>query len=473
MILQQRLKQYFSSFRVSHAVLIYAIIRILSFVTYTHASVNALIGAGLIIGFAFLCIKKLPLAWIFLVSEFLLDGSGHFFEIGGYIFRTWILGMFALAWAWSIWKEKKIPLPQKRFRIPLILVLVAVVWSVIHGFLQGHSTILILQDAILYFFLLLLFPAIHVKSDIQTYFPILIKGYIAGSAIFSAMTLSIYASGIGTLPDTYYHWFRNVAAGKITDLGNNFFRIVLPEHLFLVPIILVLAAYTIRRENIPHLWWYQLSALFVLTLNFTRIYILAVVVGLLVLVIHHSFVRWLSTSIQIGATTLLMFSSLFLITSHGNSLGLDVLVGRASGVISPGVEVSGITRLALLPDIMHTITQHPFIGSGLGATVTYQDPVQNREVTRTQFDWGYLEMLAELGIIGLTIFLLFLIHILIATAKHAYQSPVHAAPYRGLFAGGIALCIINITTPSLFYGFGILFFVLLLFLLEKQAPHTS
>lgn len=102
------------------------------------------------------------------------------------------------------------------------------------------------------------------------------------------------------------------------------------------------------------------------------------------------------------------------------------------------------------------------------------NPTAQGRTTRTQFDWGYFEMLAELGIIGTLIFLVFFFTVLYYLARLAYSSThENSALSRGLLAGGISLLIINITTPGLFHGFGILYSVLAIVIIKLTSYDVS
>lgn len=468
-------------------VAMFIFLRIASFFTYYYPLINQIFAAILILAFAYICKKNLSLGWTVLVGELILDGSGHFFELQGLILRTWFLAIFAGFWLLHHLKEKRFSLKVPKYlQKPLIMVVIVIAWAILQGFLNDHGTILILQDAMLYFFLFLLFPALEYHKQIQPYIKPILIAFIINSALFSLITFVIYASGLGTLPDWYYHWYRNIAAGKITDLGNNFFRIVLPEHLFIVPIILVLASQLIHEYKNKLLWFLMLASTFVLTLNFSRIYFLALAVGLLALAIKQPLKWWFTVSSAVVLSIFFTFTSLFFIASHGNSFGLELIGLRAGGAAAPQSEASGAIRMAILPDAIQKIQQHPWIGNGLGTTITYTDPVSEKSVTRTQFDWGYLEMLAELGIIGSLIFIFFVVVVLYRIFQLAYikkymlnkKSPL----LRGLLAGAVSLFVINLTTPALFQGFGVLYFVGLAVvtysihassLQSATPPHTS
>jgi len=419
---------------------------------------SEIIGALAVGLFIYACFKNRSAAWTILVLELLLDGAGHFFEFRSLLLRTWLLGIFACFWLWKIARTKKLPpLPPKNILISFGVFGAFLLWALIGGFLHDHNTTYVIQDAILYLFALLLFPALDFEIAPNPIYETALRVFIWGSAIFSGLTLALYSSGVFFLTDPYYHWFRNVAAGKITDLGAHFFRIVLPEQLFFVPIILVLLSLLIKKSEKK--WWLLLApALFVLTLNFTRIYILALAVSALTLLYRESWKQMLKISaLSLGAFLLIFFGT-HIAASRGQSLGLELLGVRVTGVRAPTTDPSGAIRLALLPDIKKTITQHPLLGSGLGTTATYVDPITGQPQTRTQFDWGYFEMIAELGILGTLAYLAFLGTILYNFAR---ATKLDTPLSRGLFAGALSLFIINITTPALFQGFGILYFIYL------------
>ena len=95
--------------------LAYTFIRVLSFATYTYPVANEII-AGVLVGvFVYICFKHPKLGWLILVSELVLDGVGHFFELQNLLLRTWFLGTFGLIWLVTKIRQKdfKIELPLK------------------------------------------------------------------------------------------------------------------------------------------------------------------------------------------------------------------------------------------------------------------------------------------------------------------------------------------------------------------------
>lgn len=434
-------------------------IRLLSLTTYQQPFLNGILAALLIGGFACICIKNPKYGWFILLGELLLDGAGHFFELRSLLLRTWFLGIFGLMWLIKKIRNPNFKLPDRPIFRPMIALGLVILGATINGYFSHHSTTIIVQDALLFAFLGLVFPAIEWKEDLAKPLTTITKVWILGSTLFSITTFAWYASGFGILRDTYYHWFRNIAAGKITDLGQNFFRVVLPEHELIIPVILGLAAFLIWREQTntkrQYLWGLMLLSLSILTLNFSRIYFVALALGFLLLFSKKLFKEWFAISAICVTSLIIVFFGFHLVASRGQSIGLELLGLRAAGT-NLHADTSGAIRLAILPDALRQIQAKPWFGSGLGAVVTYPDPTTHELVTRSQFDWGYLEMLAELGIIGTLIFLFFYSTVLYQLTK--IKTPLG----RGLLAGGISLLVVNITMPVLFHGFGVLYIVLLM-----------
>ena len=469
---KQSIVTFFQTYRIQSLIALFVLARVMSLLTYHHQGINQSIALTLILLFGWICTKDIRMGWAILIAELLLGGSGHFFEFQGLILRTWFLGIFGIIWLWQKiskrdWSYSFSPI----FSLAFVGFLGTLGWSIANGLLHNHAPLLIVQDTILYGFFFLLFPAIDFHKQTKQYLIPILMAFLIGSLLFSLISFTIYASELGTLPDTYYHWFRNIAGGKITDLGNHFFRIVLPEHLLLVPLILITVSSFIRNPKQKKWWWVALLAAFtILTLNFSRIYFLALGFGLFLLMTKTYWRRWLALSVSIPVTILLLFMSLHLLASNGQSSGLGLLGFKFGSISTPISDPSGAIRMAILPEALRTIQKHPILGSGLGTTVTFFNPQTQVEETRTQFDWGYLEMLAELGGIGVLSYLLFLLAILLLILHDRFRDKNDFATIQqneratidGLLAGAGSLFVINITTPAIFHGFGILIFVFII-----------
>lgn len=415
--------------------------------------------SGVLIALFLFLYKKNPLLGFFVVlTEITLGGAGHYLEFFGVSLRTCLailyLGLF------FIFERKKIHIAAipKPLLVSGLVFCGSILLSMVLGYKNGHPLGFIIQDAIPFLFLGLVFPArVYMKELVaSSYIQSLVTVFIASNAFFSAITLSLFSFGVVHLQEPYYKWFRDVAMGKITDMGTGFFRIVLPEHLLLIPLALIFTSLIIQYPQKKLYRVLQIASLFTITINFSRIYFLALCTALLFLFSKKYIKKCLKESIFVMCLLTLIFSTTHLIVSRGNSFGLELFTSRAKSVIDPHSEISGATRMTLLPEIMTQIKKSPLLGSGLGATVSFTDPVTGIHKETRQFDWGYLEMWTETGFIGIVSFFTLILCTIFLYKKNALntEEPIFIC---GAIAGCVALIVITLTTPALIHVFGIFF----------------
>jgi O-antigen ligase len=272
---------------------------------------------------------------------------------------------------------------------------------------------------------------------------------IISNLFFVLFTFIIFSGNWVYLQGDYYHWFRDVALGKITDMGNNFYRVVLNEHLLLIPILLSGIYQTIKTSSKKITWFFVLPLLVILSLNLTRIYFLAMIIGLLFLFTKNNWKKWIIYSVAACLTIFISFTILHLSASRGQSLGWEFFGIRIQSITQPTIEDSSLSRMLILPQAIAKINNRPLLGNGIGDEITVYSPILKQQITTSQFDWGWLEIIAEMGILGLLAWLYFIVKIFLR------KPPQH------LTAGLISLLIINLTSPALFHVFGIIFLILL------------
>lgn len=191
------------------------------------------------------------------------------------------------------------------------------------------------------------------------------------------------------------------------------------------------------------------ASIVIVTINFSRMYLLATAASLLVLCVANKPRIWLKESLITIALLILTFMSLHLIASKGTSFGTALFGNRATSLVQPDTEESSATRMSLLRPIKEKIREYPILGSGLGATI----PLPGTDKKTTQFDWGYLELWAELGLIGLGTWVI--------CAMYFIYYLVRRHSYTGYAAALTSLTIMNITIPVFFHLFGIIILVLI------------
>jgi hypothetical protein len=441
--------------------LTYTLIRAVSFLfppdTALHpaSSLNSIITAGIVLITCALLVKKNSIGWYIVAGELIIGGAGNFFALHGVSLRTVLLGtalsIFTLQ-NWSTFREMYTKNKVTVWCLSLLYLVVGL--GALRGILAGHGIGPVFADTIPYVFFLYFFPLQKILGsergeDFKKFVWNCLIATSVGNALFTGMTFGLFSTGYSTLQDTYYHWFRDVAGGKITELPFHFYRIVLNEQLVLVPLLLFfiteLLESTKAKKIVVLLSFFLLS---ILAINLTRSFLLALLVGFLMLFRPRYWKRWLATTTLTVGVFVSIFVGIHTLASRGHSLGLEIFGLRLQSIVTPSLEPSSLSRLLLLPKIIDTIKTHPILGEGLADSVTVYSPVVQHEITTTQFDWGYLEIWSELGLIGLVAWGILLGYIGIQIKADSFEPAWQ-------FASLGALLVITITAPALFHVLGI------------------
>jgi O-antigen ligase len=104
--------------------------------------------------------------------------------------------------------------------------------------------------------------------------------------------------------------------------------------------------------------------------------------------------------------------------------------------------------MLLLPEIIKKITASPLFGHGLGDTVTAFNPTTQKYFSTPHFDWGYLEIIDETGLVGAIIWLTLIAYLFWrGLKKSGNDRPIYTAILG-------AFLMMNITSPALFHVYG-------------------
>jgi hypothetical protein len=440
--------------------MIYFIIRVFAYYyspgtpLYSANPVNWILSTCILLSAIYFLWKKDQRGWLIIAGEMILGGAGGFFEIKSISLRTLLLIFSIVIFGYQTIKDKQW---QIFFENKIVLYLLSGIFliagvSALRGYYHSHALSLIIADIIPYFFFLYYFPLKQlIASDkFRQIVSHMIISAIVGSFIFTFFTLAGFSLHLFVLQDNYYHWFRDVASGKITEYGFNFYRINLNEHLLLIPLLILFLGKIINKKMEKIALPMPFLLLGILSANLTRIFILAMGAGLLFLFSKINWKRWLLYSTATVVGFFLIFTSIHLVASRGQSLGWEFFGLRLQSIALPQTEDSSLSRLKLLPKILDKIKKYPILGTGLGDTVTIFSPIFKTTITTPHFDWGYLEIMAETGIIGMIIWILLIGYCLFKT------------PNWTLRASLLSLLVINLTSPALFHVLGIVLIVFIL-----------
>ncbi len=327
-----------------------------------------------------------------------------------------------------------------------------------------------------------------------------ITGALLASVVKTLTILFLFSHKlIGVTPEAY-KWIRQTGVGEIADLGE-YVRVFFQSHIYGLFFLFVtggtlLSEYlrrkksdrtetegkrskTATRQTIQkqhNKKDFLLSLLFVASLLMTLVslsrsfwlalLITGVVAGAFLLFKERIGWRgaWVTALGLIGAT--LLSIGIFWATVK---VPLPGVKGSGSvGLISerttePDSEAAAASRWQLLPQLAQAGLKHAIVGSGFGATVTYDtlDPRfraahGNGRITTFSFEWGYLDLWFKMGLPGLLAYGWFLSFIWRRGWKEAKE---HTGWERGLqlglLASLIALVATHATTPYLNHPLGI------------------
>jgi len=458
-------RSIFFSLQTTSFLAIFAAVRLLSYGLSDRPYAQAVLVFIWLCVFGVVFFRQREYAWLMLLGEIFLGGSGHMLEFFGLSLRTLTVLTFLLLWSFFAVYERarhRLRIPHALYYLALPLFSIAVFSSGM-GISRQHGAGTVIADALPFVFLALMLPAHHLLERARERETLirLVLAFLVSSSLLSLFTYAAFVSGVFELQDSFYHWFRDVAMGKITPVTPYFYRIVLPEHLLIPPLALVMLSLSMRPGRLQTLWrvLYALGSL-VLVLNFSRGYFLGLIAGALILKYRHRLLPWLKETALAALVLVGILAALNGVASRGQSFGLEILGFRFASIVEPNIETSAATRLRLLRPIRQLIAERPLTGHGFGASLTYTDPVTYESVTTRQFDWGYLELAAELGLIGTGWYLALIALIVYEITKKIRRSVPAPDWHIGLLSALASLLVITVTAPALTHVFGIVFLAL-------------
>lgn len=461
-------------------VAVYILARVLSYLTYESIVFTSIISAAVAIYFVYIYFREPRLVLPFIIGEWLLGGNGGLFQFFGLSLRTLLIAMFIFLWLIDFTNQRKFwtsILPQPWLNRILSALGVIIVVSAVRGLFLGNSPVDVMHDLIPFTYLIVLFPLIYFWHEFECdrafgYIVALVYAYIIGTALTSLFTLFAFSYGGALIHGDYYLWFRNILAGKVTSLSNGFYRVIEPAQMWLVPIVAVLVALVGKNKSKLSTWFLLMMAFIPLAINLSRTYYIAIFFATLALIMFSGeWKKCLAGALKSATLFLVVVFVLAISATGAKSFGVDLLLSRVTGDADGGsAELSVLSRELRLPVIFEKISLHPFAGNGIGSRLDVYDPVTETNVSTTQYDWGYLEMVSELGIIGTILLCAVWFYTAIRSAIQARKEnhPSERIFKWGIFAGVIGLCIANIFAPIMYHAMGIIFLIVVLILISEK-----
>ncbi|MCX6743727.1 MAG: O-antigen ligase family protein [Candidatus Parcubacteria bacterium] len=312
------------------------------------------------------------------------------------------------------------------------------------------------------------------------------------------ITLYFFSHGFLNTSDLLYHWIRDTRVGEITFAGANFFRIFFQSQIWsligiFIILVLIIAIFLSQKKPLCHpeqsegsittksprfLTSFGMTERFFLLLiivqtsiliSFSRTFWLAEIVGLIVLLVYLIIIKLnIKKLAQIfliifssGIISILLLFSIanFPIPKPTSELAISLLKNRFTAFFG---EAGVSSRWNQLPVLTEQIKKAPILGKGFGTSLTYQsnDPrIKNESnpegwYTTYTFEWGYLDTITEIGILGLLVYL-FLIGQIFYLGLKSLVIQESKWLNLGFLLGLVVLIVVNMFSPYLNHPLGI------------------
>lgn len=449
-----------------------------------------------------LSLKDLRYGIFIAMGELFIGSQGHYFdlEIGGLVLsiRIGIFVAVMTAWLYHFFAKKlfKDTLTLLRNNKALVSLAVIAAWGIIFALVRGIAPKEIFLDFNAWLFFLYFFPfltMIVTRKDLNHVWQIFTASIVAIS-VKSLFFLYIFSHQIPKMMKYLYHWGRDTRWGEFTLIQDGFFRIFSQSQIFVIIGAFILLGYLIfkgrldyREKDNRYLSLILLFSTSTTVLSLSRSFWLAFIVtavallGFALFVYRFNFRDIVASFFRIA---LLGLISIIFIVGVINFPFPDPGNVGSGNAISERLALSGAaisSRWSQLPNLTDEILKYPILGSGWGTSVTYQsqDPriltVENPEgwYTTSAFEWGYLDILLKIGIVGILAYLavIFNLYRQLWIFGKKNKDRFSNALLTGLSLGLFSLLIIHGFTPYLNHPLGIGFLLIIFITLKVLYRH--
>jgi hypothetical protein len=457
----------------------------------------------LLVGVVFIVsLKNLKYGVLIAMGELFIGSQGHYFdlELGGFLLsiRIGIFVAVMAAWLYRLFAKKLFTETFSLLKNNKTLVALAVIslWGLVFAAIRGVSPKDIFLDFNAWLYFLYFFPFLSViesRKDLNHVWQIFTASIVAIS-VKSLFFLYIFSHQIPRMMKYLYLWGRDTRWGEFTLIQDGFFRIFSQSQIFVIIGAFILLGYLIfkgrldykEKEN-RYLSLILLFSTATTVLSLSRSFWLAFVVttvallGFALFVYRFNLRDIFASFVRIALLGLI--SIIFIVGIINFPFPAVGNVGSGSA-ISERLALSGAaisSRWSQLPTLTDEILKYPMLGSGWGTSVTYQsqDPriltVNNPEgwYTTSAFEWGYLDILLKIGVVGLFIYLavLFNLYKQLWVFGKKNKDRFSNALLTGLSLGLFSLIIVHGFTPYLNHPLGIGFLLIIFITLKVLYKH--
>ncbi len=449
-----------------------------SFLVITNPLALQISFAVLVLAFLLISIIKPKLALLVVLLELVIGSKGYLFfwplANGGLfplriaIWSILIISFFVHALVNLIKSRAKFTkfLAWSDFRFKQAYIALALVLGlgIISAFIYGNNLSDIYSDFNNWLYLLIIFPLLAWLPRKDTLGKVLLLAVIWLS-LKTILLFIIFSHNL--LAPPVYNWLRTSLVGEMTVFANNWSRVFIQSQSFIVIAFLYLLALTRdfnwRRELKNNYHLLILGALFLasIIISMSRSFWLGLSVAIVAFLSYQLTVKFKyfkSSLVFLTTTTISALALILLSLPIGSGVSLDQqLVQRLS---ADSEEAAIASRWSLLGPLLTEIKANPITGQGFGALVSYRssDPRvlesnPDGNYTTYAFEWGYLDLILKIGVLGLVVYL-YLLYLLIKTSYQQYLAklePIHLGTILAL----TFLIVVHFFTPYLNHPLGL------------------
>lgn len=480
--------------------LVIMLVELFSFLGHLYEVFNILGWVSIVVITAYLTFKDLRWGLFIAIAELVIGSQGYLFFIDfGFYKLSLRLGIFIvifLIWLFKYFKPGqwiKFITRDKLTQSVLMFGLI-IMWGVLNGLMKNNAPTEVFLDfnGYLYWCLLPIFIQVFKdKENIVLFLQVLFAGVFVST--FKVLGLLYFFSHkfYYLLPDLYT-WVRDTRVAEIAQMPGGFSRIFLQSQIYsLFTFFIIIFLLCVCKNKMKKIMIFKqenefVSLIIVFVLAITSIVIsfsrsiwfggLAGFIFLIFLIIKYfkEFKReWLKIFLFALVSTIVSVTILFITVKvpfpqSTGAFNVGMLQDRFSSIEN---EAAVSSRWNLLPVLANKSLEHPLLGSGFGTRVEYksEDPrnvtIDNPEgiYSTFTFEWGYLDTITEIGLLGLAVLITIIVLIFIKGFQAIKAEDIELRNVSGgLLVAFFALLITHFFTPYLNHPLGIGFLMVLI-----------
>ncbi|MFZ2804222.1 MAG: O-antigen ligase family protein [Patescibacteria group bacterium] len=442
--------------------------------------------------------KKPTLGLAALALELFVGSKGYLLQMSlgssAVSLRIVMTGLFFLGWLINFFQQGSVKELANLFRDKraYLVLFIVIGYATMRGMMLHNPDVY--ADGNAWGDWLLLFPVLDVtwryrdriRRDVM---PVFVVG-IFWLAIKTIGLEYVFSHGFTTVSAAAYAWSRHTGVAEITWMLANAFRIFMQSYIYAIAALIAAMGWWISASVVPAkagiqprpgdlgwvpasarmtknqkllAWWTMAASTVILGISLSRSFWIGASVGIVAMlaILTLKKVAWWKKLLGPLSAALAGVAVIFAVLAfpfpHVDVASLSALLSSRSDI---GQEAAAVSRWHLLPVLWNKIEQHPILGSGFGATVTYQseDP---RIVSQTggtyttyAFEWGWLDHWIKFGIIGIPL----IAYLLWSLGKRLWKLDEPLWLKTSAVAALIALATVHFFTPYLNHPLGFLFF---------------